>query len=412
MSVRSAQSVTRLFTTESSTGAATNADSLPTGTLYVNGTADAATVTVTNVTTGVYKAAVTLPTLAIGDEVELVASATIGGVAAKALVWRDAKDVALGSSGDVTVGTNNDKTGYTASTVSDKTGYSLSGTQTFNNTGTWTGGITGNVGGNVVGSVGSVSGVTFPTGFSTLTVAAIQSGLATSASQTTIAGYIDTEVAAIKAKTDQLTFTTANQVDVRLASYATGQSPDVLVLDGAMTSHIDVNSVGYYVYTGRNAADAMNTNGVSLNASQLGTLDSIPTLVGAVNDNVQLVLDDTGVLLVRRYLATGTVASTTGTTTTLDAGSVATADYYTGDVLVITAARARGKTGSSPPTPPAASPPTPRGPPTPRIPARTRCARVRVARRSRGDLSPTPKTPSSRASTTSPFSSPRAASTW
>lgn len=34
------------------------------------------------------------------------------------------------SSGAVTVGTNNDKTGYTASTVSDKTGYSISGTIT------------------------------------------------------------------------------------------------------------------------------------------------------------------------------------------------------------------------------------------------------------------------------------------
>ena len=34
-------------------------------------------------------------------------------------------EVAL-SSGQVTVGTNNDKTGYTASTVSDKTGYTVS----------------------------------------------------------------------------------------------------------------------------------------------------------------------------------------------------------------------------------------------------------------------------------------------
>lgn len=41
------------------------------------------------------------------------------------------------------------------------------------------GSVTGNVGGNVTGSVGSISGVTFPSGFSTLTVAAIQSGLAT-----------------------------------------------------------------------------------------------------------------------------------------------------------------------------------------------------------------------------------------
>ena len=34
------------------------------------------------------------------------------------------------TTGQVTVGTNNDKTGYTASTVSDKTGYSISGTLT------------------------------------------------------------------------------------------------------------------------------------------------------------------------------------------------------------------------------------------------------------------------------------------
>jgi hypothetical protein len=36
----------------------------------------------------------------------------------------------------------------------------------------------------------------------------------------TVATYIDTEVAAIKAKTDQLVFTTANQVDARVASMA------------------------------------------------------------------------------------------------------------------------------------------------------------------------------------------------
>ncbi|MCG5559902.1 hypothetical protein, partial [Klebsiella pneumoniae] len=67
MSVRSAQSITVLFTTRVfATGVGTNADSLPTGTLYVNGTADAVTVTVTNIDTGRYKAQVTLPTLAVG----------------------------------------------------------------------------------------------------------------------------------------------------------------------------------------------------------------------------------------------------------------------------------------------------------------------------------------------------------
>jgi hypothetical protein len=82
------------------------------------------------------------------------------------------------ATGQVTVATNNDKTGYsltqafpanfsslaitvggavTAGTVSDKTGYALSGTQTFNLTGSITGNLSGSVG-SVTGAVGSVTG--------------------------------------------------------------------------------------------------------------------------------------------------------------------------------------------------------------------------------------------------------------
>lgn len=104
MSVKSGQAVTVEFITSSfTTGAATNADSLPTGTLVVNGTDNAAVVTVTNVDAGRYKAAVTLPTLAVNDVVELVAAATVGGVAGKGVVWRDAKDILLDAGGNVAV---------------------------------------------------------------------------------------------------------------------------------------------------------------------------------------------------------------------------------------------------------------------------------------------------------------------
>lgn len=102
MSVRSAQSITKVFTTRRfDTGAATNADSTPTGTLYVNGTANGATVTVTNITTGVYKAAVTLPTLAIGDIVDLRIAATVNSISDNAAIWTDACDLLLNSSGQV-----------------------------------------------------------------------------------------------------------------------------------------------------------------------------------------------------------------------------------------------------------------------------------------------------------------------
>ena len=47
-------------------------------------------------------------------------------------------------------------------------------------------------------------------------IIAIQAGLGTTANQTTIAGYLDTEIAAIKAKTDQITFTDAGKIDATL----------------------------------------------------------------------------------------------------------------------------------------------------------------------------------------------------
>lgn len=104
MSVRSGQSVTVVFTTRNfGTGAAANADSLPAGTLYVNGAADAAAVTVTNLATGVYRSAVTLPALAAGDVADLLISATVGGVADNAVVWSDTKDLAVDSTGGVSL---------------------------------------------------------------------------------------------------------------------------------------------------------------------------------------------------------------------------------------------------------------------------------------------------------------------
>lgn len=105
MSVRSGQSVTVLFSTRVfATGVGTNADSTPTGTLYLNGTADGATVTVTNITTGLYKAAVTLPTLAVGDVVVIRIAATVSGVTDSAPIWTDSKDFFAGSIPDVIAG--------------------------------------------------------------------------------------------------------------------------------------------------------------------------------------------------------------------------------------------------------------------------------------------------------------------
>ncbi len=80
--------VTADFTTQTpSTGAATDADSTPTATLVINGTDSGTSVTVTNKATGSYKAAVTLPTIADSDLIQIRVAATVGGIAGKGVVW-------------------------------------------------------------------------------------------------------------------------------------------------------------------------------------------------------------------------------------------------------------------------------------------------------------------------------------
>lgn len=116
------------FITSTATGAAANADSLPVGVLIVNGVDNAASVTVTNVTTGRYKASVTLPALTDGEVVEMGVTATIGGVAAAGVVARDtayasmAADIVDGVWDELTAG--HTATGSAGKALSDLSGAS------------------------------------------------------------------------------------------------------------------------------------------------------------------------------------------------------------------------------------------------------------------------------------------------
>ncbi len=88
MGWQTGDSVTADFCTQTpATGAATNADSTPTGTLVINGTDNGATVTVTNKSTGSYKAVVTLPAVSSGDVLQLRITAVMSGVTGKAVIW-------------------------------------------------------------------------------------------------------------------------------------------------------------------------------------------------------------------------------------------------------------------------------------------------------------------------------------
>ncbi len=91
MNITAGQPVTRsFFTHHPSTGAITDADALPTGTLRANGTDTAVTVTITKTSakTGDYTASFTVPSSwAQGDIGELLINATVNAIASKAAIW-------------------------------------------------------------------------------------------------------------------------------------------------------------------------------------------------------------------------------------------------------------------------------------------------------------------------------------
>jgi hypothetical protein len=92
------------FTTNASTGAAANADSLPTASLVRNGTADGAvTVTVTNLSTGAYMASFAIPAdYATNDDLQLLVSATISTIPCKLWIGQGRVDATIASRSTLT----------------------------------------------------------------------------------------------------------------------------------------------------------------------------------------------------------------------------------------------------------------------------------------------------------------------
>lgn len=214
MSVRSGQSIIKTFTTRVfATGVATDADSLPTGTLYVNGTADAASVTVTNITTGFYKAAVTLPTLAVGDVVDLRINATVSSVTDNGIIWSDTKDLATDANGkspatiadgDIAADAIN-----AASLKADAVTKIQNGLSTLNEAQV-NAQCDAAISDAQLATSSSISALD-------LKIDAIDNYLDTEVAA--ILAAVDTEIAAIKTITDQITFTVAGAVNVNVTSW-------------------------------------------------------------------------------------------------------------------------------------------------------------------------------------------------
>jgi len=109
------------------------------------------------------------------------------------------------------------------------------------------------------------------------------------ASQVAIAGYIDTEVGAIKAKTDQLTFTTANKVDSTavLDSSVTNKITDINTFATRMTTALIQDGL-VWQFTVNALENAPSATGVEeLQATQEEILELIDTYLTSVNAAVQ-----------------------------------------------------------------------------------------------------------------------------
>jgi hypothetical protein len=91
--------------TFSSTGALTNADSLPTATMVRNGVDDdTPTLTVANVSTGLYKLTGTIPlTYTPNDDVQVRVNATVNSVAGASCIYLGSLSVGIFAAGTVTV---------------------------------------------------------------------------------------------------------------------------------------------------------------------------------------------------------------------------------------------------------------------------------------------------------------------
>jgi hypothetical protein len=97
----------------------------------------------------------------------------------------------------------------------------------------------------------------------------LQSGLATASALSTVAGYIDTEVAAIKAKTDNLPASPAATSDIPSAAAVADA-----VWDEARAGHVTSGTFGEGVASVQGSVSSIATNGIAASSFSAGSITS------------------------------------------------------------------------------------------------------------------------------------------
>jgi hypothetical protein len=119
---------------------------------------------------------------------------------------------------------------------------------------------------------------------------------------TTIDDFLDTEIAAIKAKTDQLTFTTANRVDATVTSTLSTADKESIadyVWDEAISGHLTAGTTGNKLNSAASAGDPLSSSVPGSYAG--GTAGYVLGTFGAgtITTTIPVVEDDGTITIVR-----------------------------------------------------------------------------------------------------------------
>jgi len=186
------------------------------------------------------------------------------------------------------------------------------------------GSVVGNVGGNVVGSVGSISGITFPTNFAALGINVSghvsrvtlvdttttntdmrgTNNAALAVDLATVAGYLDTEIAAILADTNELQtdWTNGGRLDLILDARASQTSVDDLPTNAELATALAAADDATLAAIGAlNNLSVAQVNAevdtaladVGLTTTRTGYLDNLSAGAAALESTAQSILTDT-----------------------------------------------------------------------------------------------------------------------
>ena len=348
MTVKTGQSWAGSIVTLDSTGALAAPSVGPTGTLYVDGTSNAATVTITG--SNPYKWSVTLPALTAGQRVQIYTTATIAGINTGSFVASEQADTVLLSDGVTLTNEYDAKLSAIQADLDNPAQYradvSELATQESVNAIPTTPLLAANYTAPDNAGIGAIKTKTDQLTFTTLnkvdaSATIDPTGLATSADL----AVVDANVDEIKAKTDQLAFSVPNRVDASATVDPTGiaTSEELAALDDKIdsikskTDLMDASSITITPTVIGSKITVLRGDTFIADVAGLGSLAAYVTLDFTVKHSTNQ-SDDNAIIRIRKNadgLSDGLLRLNGAAYPTGGDGSLTITDEAAGDVMIM-----------------------------------------------------------------------------